>query len=372
MIKDDGERTADGHYFYEKTGQTVPKAGFDWKQTPTRRGPKAQTKLLNGAAASVQIWDAINRKWRFTKLGHKYYGESQDKYVVTFPVRSTLLRINGSIYSDESVVKSTAVSLGEITVPHLMSVEEQLAVVKWRTAEYIASLELDDDGEKVLVEGGGSCAHLVLDEGKGKDGKQREIEYNREEILVPPDGNFTVSAVMHRPLRAAKPWSFGFPGVCSEAYEETDGRCVPHQLEAVLERVLGLKESDMDHVFDEIAAEIYPPGLEDNPFEMELEDGSIEQRTWQQCGVTVAMILKFAQDQCISVHVVFGNCKVLSFTPENAITSVCLRVAGDHAFFVSDPQTKSTIAKMKVTQPQIRPDTVLVVIPPWHQGPAGK
>ena len=198
--------------------------------------------------------------------------------------------------------------------------------------------------------------HTTLDEAGS-------LEYNREEILIRPDGSLTVSAVLHRPLRAARPWSFGFPGVCPEAYEETEGRCVPHQLEAVLERTLGLKASNMDWLFDEISDELYPPNSEHHPFDLERGDGSIERRTWRQCGITVAMIQKFAEVHTMSVHVLFGSMKVLSFTPENAVTSVCMHVHGDHAFFVNDPHTKGVIAKMKLTKPEFRPDVVLKVPP---------
>ena len=372
LITEGGKLTADGRYYYEKTGQQAPDAGFDRTQAPTRRGAREQIKLLNGSTASLRIWDNIERQWRFTKLGHKYYGESLDRYVVTFPVRISLLRINNTTYTDVSVLKSTAVSLGEITVPRTMSDEQQLAEVKRRTMQFLASLELDDNGQKVLVEGGGSSAHVVLDEENDKDGRKRENQYNREEILAQPDGSLTVAAVLHRPLRAARPWSFGFAGVCPEAFDETDGRCVPHQLEAVLARTLGLKEADMDWLFDEIAAELYPPGSEDSPFELELEDGSIEQRSWRQCGITVAMIQRFAEEHRLSVHSLFGKSKVLSFTPEDAVGSLCLHVYGDHAFFVDDPQTKSTIAKLKVTKPQLRPDTVLTLVPKNADPPASE
>ncbi len=128
---------------------------------------------------------------------------------------------------------------------------------------------------KILFKGGGSAAETTLDE-------DRSLEYNKEEILIRSDGSLTVSAVLHRPLRSAKPGSFGFPGVCPEAYEETEDRCVPHQLEAVLKRTLGLKASNMDWPVDEIAEELYPPNSEDNPFDLEREDGSIEHRTWRR------------------------------------------------------------------------------------------
>ena len=125
----------------------------------------------------------------------------------TFPVEQSLLRHNGSVWLDWSVLKSTATDIGEITLPTLMLEEEQLAEVKRRALEYIASLPVDDEGRKVLLKGGGSAAEATLIEG-------REVEYNREEILIGPDGSLTVSAVLHRPLRASTPWSFGFPGVC--------------------------------------------------------------------------------------------------------------------------------------------------------------
>ena len=75
------------------------------------------------------------------------------------------------------------------------------------------------------------------------------------------------------------------------------------------------------------------------------------------------MIQKFAEVHTMSVHVLFGSMKVLSFTPENAVTGVCMHVHGDHAFFVNDPHTKSVIAKIKLTKPEFRPDVVLKVLP---------
>ena len=80
-----------------------------------------------------------------------------------------------------------------------------------------------------------------------------------------PEGGVSVSAVMHRPLRAAKPSSFGFRGVCQEAYEETQGNCVAHQLKAVLRQTLPLETamsmcggSGPEFHFDQIFEELYP------------------------------------------------------------------------------------------------------------------
>jgi hypothetical protein len=62
-------------------------------------------------------------------------------------------------------------------------------------------------------------------------------------------------------------WSFGFRGVCQEAYEETQGNCVAHQLEAALRRTLPLEtamtlrgSSNLEFHFDTIFEELYPMG----------------------------------------------------------------------------------------------------------------
>jgi hypothetical protein len=63
--------------------------------------------------------------------------------------------MNGSVWEEETVLKSTATEIGEITVPTLMPEEGQLEEVKRRAVDYMASLPLDDEGRRVLIEGVG-------------------------------------------------------------------------------------------------------------------------------------------------------------------------------------------------------------------------
>ncbi len=86
LVKDDGRLSAEGHYYYDGIGEEAPHAGFDWKETPKRRGSKVQIKLLNGTTSAVRVWDGVKRDWRCTALGRQYYKKSQDRYVVTSPV----------------------------------------------------------------------------------------------------------------------------------------------------------------------------------------------------------------------------------------------------------------------------------------------
>jgi hypothetical protein len=192
---------------------------------------------------------------------------------------------------------------------------------------------------------------------------------------VQPEGGVSVSAVMHRPLRGAKPWSFDFRGICPGAYEETKGNCMAHQLGAVLQRTLPLETaltmrggSELEYHFDQIFEELYPLELEYNPYVSDAE-----RRSWREVGVTCAMILVFSRMLCISVHILWGETKVLSHTHEASATVCSCTFTG--IMFFSDPHTKATIAKMKNTKPGLRPDEVPKVLhkngaPPaaeWHE-----
>ena len=53
--------------------------------------------------------------------------------------------------------------------------------------------------------------------------------------------------------------------MCPAAYDETEGRCVPHQLAAVLQKQLNLEEADMDWLFEVIFDELYPRGRKATP-----------------------------------------------------------------------------------------------------------
>ncbi len=133
--------------------------------------------------------------------------------------------------------------------------------------------------------------HMVLDDEVDPDtGEARKLEYNKETIAIRQDGSLTVSALMHRPLRAANPWSFGFKGCIPEAYDATEGRCVSHQLAAVTRKSLRLDEAEIEGVFDGVFEDLYPPGCVNSPYEIETEHGRTEKRRWRESGVTIAMV----------------------------------------------------------------------------------
>ncbi len=85
-------------------------------------------------------------------------------------------------------------------------------------------------------------------------------------------------AVLHHLLQASQPLAFGFKGVCPEAFDNTEGRCVLHHLASLLKRIFDIEEPDTDRLYDAIFEDAYPSKTEDNLFEIELEDGSVEHK----------------------------------------------------------------------------------------------
>ena len=135
-----GSLTEAGEYYYATTEQRAPTARLDYGQQPERRGSRATVKLLDGRKATVRSWDPVRSKWRYTKLGKDFYKDSQDSYVVTFPVKEIHIEDGEVVWEKDTVLKSTAVDLGEISLPMLMPDAEQLAEVKRRAEAYVNSL----------------------------------------------------------------------------------------------------------------------------------------------------------------------------------------------------------------------------------------
>ncbi len=158
---------------------------------------------------------------------------------MTFPVLTSLVRINGSVYLDSSVLKNAATKLGEQRLSFVLPDDVQLAEVKRWAEEFIVSLHVDIQNRKILIPSGGSPSEMKL-------GISCGLAYNKEEIIIKQDGCLSVNALLRQPFRAAKPWAFGFARVCPAAYDATEGRCVPQPLAWVLKRTLDIEETNND------------------------------------------------------------------------------------------------------------------------------
>ena len=106
---------------YEKSG-IAPPGKFDFQQDAIRKGRSQYIKLLDGTQKKVSTWDNVNRDWKLTALDKTFYSKAISRFVVSWPVRIQLTRINGSIFEREDWMPSTAIeSLGEIEVPKSLS-----------------------------------------------------------------------------------------------------------------------------------------------------------------------------------------------------------------------------------------------------------
>ena len=144
LMDTSGTLTPAGSYYYETTAQRAPTAGLDYAQQPERRGNRTTVKLLDGRKAGVRSWDPVRREWRYTKLGRDFYKDATDSYVVTFPVKEMHIVDGEVVWEKDTVLKSTAVDLGEISLPTLMPEAEQLTEVKRRAKAYVDSLPEQD------------------------------------------------------------------------------------------------------------------------------------------------------------------------------------------------------------------------------------
>ena len=87
-------------------------------------------RTLDGSTRAVATWNNIQNEWKPTQLGKRFYKNAKDKYTVLFPVNIDLTRVNGSIFTRQDYMPSTAVDLGEIEVDRNMTEQEQIAEVK--------------------------------------------------------------------------------------------------------------------------------------------------------------------------------------------------------------------------------------------------
>jgi len=349
IVNVQGKTTPFGDYYYSNVSAPPPNRGFDYAQKATRVGRRETIKLLDGTTAVARTWNPRKNEFTFTKTGKEYYQHHSDRWLVQLPAKIQLRRKNGSYYVRDEYLQSSAVGLGEIHLPSTMTEAQQRAEVKRQTDEFLSGLPTVAGGLSETIPG----PHQVLMAGYETWllDPDRPVLYDRQETFVAPDGEVSVQATLDRPLHHAKPWKFPglyrCEGLAPEAFEETDGNCVPYQLHKLLKK-RGRPIWTLDFVetlLREIAAELYPG---DELYEL-----------LGEAGCTARMILELCKQQSITVHILWGETLIEAFVPEGKCqcSSVALTIHGDHAYFYADKKTKELIAKLPKSIPKVRPST---------------
>ena len=331
--------TPAGRYYYEKSG--IPPPGeFDYTQDAVRRGRSQYIRLLDGTQKKISTWDNINRSWKLTVLGKKFYGKAVDKYTVLWPVKIQLTRVNGSIYEREDWLPSTAIAeLGEIEVPRNLPENEQRRQVAEKELAWRQQQPTAPDGNRILISGYETHLTDVTD--------ARRVMYNKLSVNTQGD----VEAAMHRPLREGCPWAFhGLEGIAEESLENTENQCVSYQLSRYI-RLKGQQQFTQEHLI-----EILTTITED----MYAEDEDLRD---PKVGFTCAAILQLCKEIEIPIHIKWGEHKILSYTPEKPqYDALAMYIWGDHCYTVADTSIKRTIVREPISEPSKAEEYILAKI----------
>ena len=68
-----GKLSANGRYFFSKSGREPPVSGFDPNTKVIKRGPTEFIRMLNGEEKQIRRWDAGKSDFNYTQLGCEYF-----------------------------------------------------------------------------------------------------------------------------------------------------------------------------------------------------------------------------------------------------------------------------------------------------------
>ena len=113
LLNSQGERTALGEYYEQRSSNELPAGGFDPTQAPFREGNTEFIKMRTGEERAVRRYDPADNEYKFTKLGKSFYARLKRNYVVQIPVKVKGKRNDGSYYNIQSSFPSRQWELTE-------------------------------------------------------------------------------------------------------------------------------------------------------------------------------------------------------------------------------------------------------------------
>ena len=123
--------------------------------------------------------------------------------------------------------------------------------------------------------------------------------------------------------------------MCEEAFEETNGQCVPYQLAKHLVRKgkPAFTQEELTSRLKIVTQRLYG------------DEGEVE-------GFTTAVVTELCKEIGCPIHVLWANCKIESYTPlRPKFDRICYLIYGDHCYLVDDPGTKQHIARLRLREP---------------------
>ena len=141
LLTSQGQRTALGEYYEQKSSDELPVGGFDPTQAPFREGNTEFIKMRNGEERAVRRYDPADNEYKFTKLGKSFYARLKRHYIVQIPVMVKGKRKDGSYYNIKSTLPISKMGVDRIEMPLNLTAAQRTAQIK----EIIsAKLNLDE------------------------------------------------------------------------------------------------------------------------------------------------------------------------------------------------------------------------------------
>ena len=311
----DGQLNAAGRYYYRE--REAPDRGFS-PAPPLIVGRQEFGTLGDGHRVLLRTYR--NGVWQPTRLGLQYYRDKKNSWVVYFPCTDEYEHPGGrKSYGHGEFVASTATDLGTLQVPASLSEAEQEAEVRRRAVEFVAGLEPDHDGKLVIRRDYYLRTYLEED-------WKEHLTFEREEVSTTAQGALAVEATRRRGLRFGRPWmtlEVEARRAKPEAYDETDGKCVLHQL--------GLLATRDGRPIWGSEAEV----------EAALDGAGWDGGDWREEGVCPDLAALVCEREGVAVQVWWKDRLVISRPGGGGGDGVAFVVWGDHAYFC-EPQPKAT------------------------------
>ena len=129
LVTADGERTAAGAFYEQKTSQDLPVGGFA-PQAPQRSGDTEFITMRDGLERATRRWDPASQDYKFTKLGKSFYGRLKRNYVVQVPVKVTGQRKNGTTYTIRCTLPIAKLGVDRVELPLNLTTAQRTVRVK--------------------------------------------------------------------------------------------------------------------------------------------------------------------------------------------------------------------------------------------------
>ena len=299
-----GKLTVLGKRYFEKSGKEY-NAAFDKEVPLVRKGAKEYVKMRSGELRLARTYQDGDH--RYTRIGKNYFdarGTTQE-FLLSIPVKIEGTGKGGRKYERFGSLPSTALGIGPLKIPIAATMAEKEEQAKQQILDAMNEGSiLEVSSEKYSYHAEGAWAISML------------------ETRVADDGERTVEAVLNRPLQAGTPLSYSHLhnpwAFAPEAFEETEGDCVVHQLS----RQLNLDEECIRDEFTEIQ----------ESEEIEIYEG----KHWSTKGPTGRMLLEWCKRKGHTCHIMWGNNLIQTFTGKNP--AVCCAIWANHLYMFKDKQ----------------------------------